>query len=250
MSRPADGLVDPAGRQRVTGGGGDLVGAQQTRRSRIRRVPDGSPARGLVVLVVQLADEFLEDVLGAEQSGGAAVLVDDDRELTAVRFCRVCSTASIGSDSGTSTAGAMTSSTRTCARCASGTDDRLVELDDADDLVEPPAPSGPVTGSREWPRASHGVEHARRSDPIAATVIICGRGVSTSRARRVAEGQRPDERGRRAGRERSGTRRVAARATSAPPASAPTAVRRAPASPKSFRIQVGDAVEAADAGRA
>ena len=36
-----------------------------------------------VVLVANLADELLDDVLDGDQAGGAAVLVDDDRELEA-----------------------------------------------------------------------------------------------------------------------------------------------------------------------
>ena len=60
----------------------DLVGMQ-------RRRDDGGPHRldpgqrrgDLVVLVVDLADELLEDVLERDDAGGAAVLVDDDRQL-------------------------------------------------------------------------------------------------------------------------------------------------------------------------
>ena len=60
------------------------------------RQPGGDPDRAVVelldrraldvVLVGDLADDLLEDVLDGDQAGGAAVLVDDDRDVGAGRL--------------------------------------------------------------------------------------------------------------------------------------------------------------------
>ena len=78
-----EGLV-VTGRGREAGGVADLVGAQQPRDE--PGVPAGRPHPGrrlVVVLVLDLADDLLEDVLEGDDPGDAAVLVDDHGELQA-----------------------------------------------------------------------------------------------------------------------------------------------------------------------
>ena len=97
----------------------------------------GQPTVGLVVLVVDLADDLLEHVLEGDDARGPAVLVDHDREVAAGDDG--CRRAMSSSDSGSRARRASIASTRTRVVARSRSRARIVNrthVHDAHDVVE------------------------------------------------------------------------------------------------------------------
>ena len=83
MTKPATVSYGPSSGTRDAGALEQFVGAEACRGRSSQSVRPDDAGAGAVVLVGDLADEFLDEVLERGDAGGAAVLVDDDGHLVA-----------------------------------------------------------------------------------------------------------------------------------------------------------------------
>ena len=159
---PGRGRHDPAADRLVGGAVGDgdadpgahLVGAPQAGdgpRAVAQRAPGGLRA---VVLVVDLADDLLDEVLEGDDARGAAVLVDDDGELHPA-LAQLEQQRVEAQRLGHEDRGHHQRRHRHVAAAVEGDGDRLLDVDDAVDVVPVVADDGEarVPGApRERPR--------------------------------------------------------------------------------------------------
>ena len=197
------------------------TGSRAVTRMRRRPAPRPAAARRFV-LVGDLADDLLEDVLDGDQAGGAAVLVDDDRDVDALGLHlaqQLVDRLGLRHEAGVRITSSTVGRRRSAASWAAA--DEVLEVDDADHVVDVLADHrdpGEAAAQRQGERLAHGLARARSRPSRCAAPSPRGR---SCRRARTPSGSSPARRARprRAARPGRPARAARPRSRTGPPGS-------------------------------